>query len=406
MRILLVHNNFDVQGGAEVFYHDVGRVLEEHDHDVAYFSAAGTGESEQWGHFFPNVANYNEGGAVRKLLSFPSMVYSRKSQQSITKLIEEFKPDVVHAFATYVKLTPSVLAAAKSMGVPVVMSCNDYKHICPNYKLYHSGRICEECKGGKFYRAAVNRCCHGSATYSVASSLEAYFHGSIDVYKKNVDLFLFASEFMARKTEEFWGADSFRWGRLRNPFDFHKHDVGASVGSYGLYFGRLIDEKGVDRLLEAAAMARDVQIRVVGEGPETERLKRMVTENKLENVQMLGPMWGSDLSDVLGNCRFVVVPSIWHENFPYVIFQAFAAGKPVLGAERGGIPELVEEGTRGWVYDVDDIKVLSDKLKKISKLDDAEIQQMGENAKQYIVDNFGDETIHIELMSAYERVLA
>lgn len=405
MRILLVHNNFAVQGGAEVFYHDVGRVLEEHGHDVAYFSAAGTGESERWGHFFPHVANYNEGGSVSKLLSFPSMVYSRKSQQSITKLIKEFKPDVVHAFATYVKLTPSVLAAAKNMGVPVVMSCNDYKHICPNYKLYHSGSVCEECKGGKFYRAAVNRCCHGSTTFSVASSLEAYFHSSIDVYKKNVDLFLFASEFMARKTEEFWGADSFHWGRLRNPFDFHKHDVGASVGSYALYFGRLIDEKGVDRLLDAAAIARDVQIRVVGEGPETERLQRMVAKNKLENVQMLGPMWDSDLSDVLGNCRFVVVPSIWHENFPYVIFQAFAAGKPVLGAERGGIPELVEEGTRGWVYDVDDIRVFSVKLQKICKLDDAEIKQMGENAKQYIVDNFGDKTIHAELMSAYDRVL-
>ena len=401
MKVLLVHNNYDLQGGAEVFYRDVGRVLEENGHQVAYFSAGGSGDHEQWGEYFPAVAEYKGGSVIQKLISFPSMVYSKESHRCITKLIKAFKPDVLHAFATYVKLTPSVLAAAKQEGIPVVMSCNDYKHICPNYKLYHSGRICEECKGGKFYKALSNKCCHGSTSYSAASMAEAYVHSQMNIYKNNVNKFLFASDFMAKKTEEFWGNETFSWAKLCNPFNSAQHDVGAAVGDYGLYFGRLIDEKGVDRLLQAAALSRDVKLKIVGEGPDSEQLETFVAKMGLSNVELVGPKWGDELSDILGNCRFVVVPSIWHENFPYVIFQAFAAGKPVLGTNRGGIPELVEDGKRGWIYDVDNIPGLAAKLKDISLLETSVIKSMGDAAKSYVVKQFSDEKFYSDLIGIY-----
>ncbi len=405
MKILLVHNNYDIQGGAEVFYRDVGRVLEENGHDVAYFSVAGSEAPEEWGKYFPSAAEYKGGRMIQKIVSFPSMVYSLETQKCITRLIQDFKPDVMHAFATYVKLTPSVLAAAKKMGVPVVMSCNDYKHICPNYKLYHSGKICEECKGGKFYRAVANKCCHGSLSYSAASMAEAYTHKILDVYKKNVDRFLFASEFMAKKTEEFWGEDAFSWRKLSNPFDTVKHDIDSSVGDYGLYFGRLIDEKGVHYLLEAAALASDVKLKIVGEGPDRDKLQAMVSESNFDNVEIVGPKWGDDLTELLGECRFVVVPSLWHENFPYVIFQAFAAGKPVLGTNRGGIPELVSDGVRGWIYSADNVHELSDKLREICLMDDAVLDRMGKSAKDYVNDEFSDSKFYTDLIGIYEELL-
>ncbi len=102
--------------------------------------------------------------------------------------------------------------------VPVVISCNDYKHICPNYKLFHHGKLCDDCKEGKFYKCVTNKCSHNSFSYSVASSFESYIHHFLNIYKKNINLFLFASDFMAYKTEDFWGKDSFRWGKLLNPY--------------------------------------------------------------------------------------------------------------------------------------------------------------------------------------------
>lgn len=405
MKVLLAHNNFAVTGGAEVFYHEVGRVLSEQGHQVAYFSAINDAAETPWRDYFPSVASYSEGGLFAKAINLSRIVYNRTAKEAMAKLIADFKPDIIHAFAIYVQLTPAILDAAREAGVPVVMSCNDYKHICPNYKLYHHGKVCEECKGGKFYRATANRCCHNSITYSLASTAEAYTHNWLNIYRKNVHTFLFASEFMARKTEEFWGRETFRWKMLRNPFDARKHAVSNEVGDYALYFGRLIDEKGVNVLLDAALLAQDVPLIVVGDGPELESLRQQAAAHDLTQLQFVGAKWGDELDQILRGCRFVVVPSLWHENFPYVILQSFAMGKPVIGSNRGGIPELVAHGARGLVYEANDAAALADAM-RLLMADRDRAKQMGAAAKRYVDAEFNDERFYANLMQIYSGVLS
>lgn len=405
MRIILCHNNYSVSGGAEVFYHEVGRVLSEQGHQVAYFSAMSEKVCSPWRDYFPPVVSYSQGGLPAKVINFPRMVYNGNAKQKMGRLIEDFKPDIIHAFAIYVQLTPAILDAAREAGVPVVMSCNDYKHICPNYKLYHHGKICEECNGGKFYRAIVNRCCHDSMAYSVASTVEAYVHNWMNIYRKNVHTFLFASEFMANKTETFWGKGNFRWRMLRNPFEAKQHSASIEVGNYALYFGRLIDEKGLNVLLDAAALARDVPLVVVGDGPDLDKLKQQAAAQSLTHVQFVGAKWGDELDQILRGCRFVVVPSLWHENFPYVILQSFAVGKPVIGSNRGGIPELVAHGERGLVYEATDAAALAEAMCLLMAHSD-QTKQMGEAAKKYVNTEFNDERFYANLIKIYGGVLA
>ncbi len=404
MRVLLAHNNFPVTGGAEVFYHQVGRVLEVHGNDVAYFSAA-SGDMSEWGSYFPEAADYKSDGLMERLIAFPAMVYSKKAKAAFAKLISDFRPDIIHVFAIYVKLTPSILDAAREAGVPVVMSCNDYKHICPNYKLYHHGHLCEECRGERFYRAAVNRCCHNSSVYSVASMLESYVHAFLNIYRKNVHTFLFASDFMARKTEEFWGADSFVWKKLGNPFDSTKYITSYSSTGSVLYFGRLIDEKGVDILIRAAAQLPDVSFRIVGDGPDMRALQKLSCNLGANNITFAGPKWGDDIERELQDCRMVVVPSVWYENYPYVINQAFAFGKPVIGSNRGGIPELVQHGERGLIYEASDPNALAGAVRQLwDKSDLSEV--MGRNAKAFADSEFNDEIFYQSLKAIYTEVLA
>jgi glycosyltransferase involved in cell wall biosynthesis len=403
LRILLAHNFYSVTGGAEVFYHEVGRVLAEQGHEVAWFSGREEDADTPWTSYFPAAADYSNGGLLRRVLSFPKMVYNVEAKAAMSRLIADFQPDVIHAFATYVRLTPAILDAAREAGVPVVLSCNDYKHLCPNYKLYHHGHICEECKGGHFYRALVNRCCHGSLAISAASMLEGYVHDWLDIWRKNVSCFLFASEFMANKTEEFWGKGSVKIDFLPNPFDATKYHVPANVGQYILYFGRLIGEKGVDNLIEAARLAPDVPVVIVGDGPDREKLEAIA--RPLSNVRLVGPAWGEDLSRWLHDARAVVVPSLWHENFPYVIFQAFAASKPVIGSRRGGIPELVEAGSHGWTYAATDVAQLAERMKAVLSVPDAEIAAMGEAAREYVTRQFNDAAIYQRLTRIYKGVL-
>ncbi len=405
MRVLLVHNNYRVTGGAEVFYHEVGRILEFNGHEVAYFSCHEEGLSTAWSRYYPVAGEHRDLGLIGGIAGFPSMVYSKKAKHSMARVIDDFEPDIVHAFAIYVKLTPSVLDAATAAGIPIVMSCNDYKHICPNYKLYHHGRICEECKGGRFYRTVVNRCCHDSMIYSFASSMEAYVHGFMNIYRKNVHTFLFASEFMARKTEEFWGKESFRWRKLRNPFDSTKFEATYRTNGPVLYFGRLIDEKGIDILIQAAMFLPECSFRIVGDGPDAEKYKMVVAESGMKNIEFAGAKWGEEMDFELAACRFVVVPSVWHENFPYVINQAFAFGKPVVGSNRGGIPELVKNGERGLIYEASDPGALADAIRELWQTP-ARVEEMGRIAKTYADQEYNDSHFSQTLESIYEEVLS
>ncbi|MCF6218703.1 MAG: glycosyltransferase family 4 protein [Gammaproteobacteria bacterium] len=405
MKVLLAHNNYTITGGAEVFYRGVGRVLEKNGHEVAYFSCQEGGLDTQWADYFPKSVDYQSGGFAQKIQAFPAMVYSKKSKQAMARLIEDFKPDIIHAFAIYVKLTPSILDAAREAGIPVVMSCNDYKHICPSYKLYHRGKICEECKGGKFYRAVVNRCAHDSMVYSVASGIEAYVHNYLNIYRKNIHTFLFSSEFMAHKTEEFWGKDTFRWRKLRNPFDSTKYQATYTPKGSVLFFGRIIDEKGVDILVQAAAQLPQVSFRLVGDGPDLSSLKEMAENLGVKNIVFTGAKWGEEMDEELKQCAFVVVPSIWHENFPYVINQSFAFGKPVVGSNRGGITELVAHGERGLIYKATDSAALAQTVRELWN-DSQRIKTMGQRAKEFSDREFNDQSLYQTLHGIYTEVLS
>ncbi|MBU0614328.1 glycosyltransferase family 4 protein [Patescibacteria group bacterium] len=404
MKIVLTHNYFNPIGGAEVFYHEVGRVLEENGHEVAYFSPDDENIISPWKKYFPKTADYKNSGIIQGIVHIKDMIYSNKVKENFEKLLDDFKPDLVHVFAIYVRLTPSILDACTEHHIPVIMSCNDYKHICPNYKLFQHGHLCEACKGGKFYNAVLNKCSKDSIKYSVASAMEAYVHNFTDVYRKNIHTFLFASEFMAAKTEEFWGKETFRWDLLKNPFESQKYPLVKEYNDYILYFGRLIDEKGVDILIRAMKLAPDAKLKIVGNGPDGDMLMELVQNLHLENVEFLGPKWGSDLDDILKFARFIVIPSKWHENFPYVILQSFAYGKAVVGTDRGGIPELVKNNQFGLVYPADDFEVLAEKIRYLWDNPDLAVS-MGISAKEYMDKNFNDEKFYATILRIYDKVL-
>ena len=400
-KILLVHKFHRLTGGADVFYFEVGRVLKEHGHEVAYFSTEHDENSSEGRLFTVENPDYSVGSVIAKLSAFSKVVYSKKNKELMLRAIEEFEPDVIHAFAVHVHLTPSVLEAAKIKCVPVVMSCNDYKHICPNYKLYDGNEICESCKGGKFYNAILKSCCHSSLSYSLASSIEAYTHERKKIYSKYINKYLFASEFMLNKTKDFWGGD-FEAGILKNPFDATKYHPKYG-GEYGLYFGRIIGEKGVKELVLAASTI-EVPIKIVGDGPDLEAARRLAADIGADNVEFTGALWGEELDMILMRAAFVIVPSLWHENFPYVIFQAFAFGKPVLGSNRGGIPELVGNNSRGLIFDPNDQSEFSKKLVEMfSQV--PRVIEMGKSARDYVVREFADEVFYSTLIEHYRSVL-
>lgn len=404
MRILLAHKFHRLTGGAEVFYFEVGRVLEKNGHEVAYFSTTDENTIKSpYEKYFVKAPNFKSSNTLNQFKAFLKIPYNFDSKKKFRALVNDFKPDLIHAFGVATQISPSIFDVAKKEGIPLVVSLNDYKHICPNYKLFHHNKLCEDCKGGKYYNAVLNKCSHDSLSFSFASAVESYVHSWLNIYRKNIDLFLFASEFMAKKTEEFWGKDSFKWGRLRNPFTISEKPVEEVRENYGLYFGRLSDEKGVELILNALKKKKEIPFRIVGDGPLMNELKRIVAEQNLNNITFLGAMWGEALEDVLYKAKFVVVSSVWHENFPYVILQSLAAGIPVIGSNLGGIPELLSQG-RGLLFDVTNNQSLQEAIEKINT--DAELRSdVSNKGRLYVEKNFNETCFYEEIMSNYKRLL-
>jgi glycosyltransferase involved in cell wall biosynthesis len=148
-----------------------------------------------------------------------------------------------------------------------------------------------------------------------------------------------------------------------------------------------------------------VPLVVVGDGPDLAALKLQADAHGLNHVSFVGAKWGKELDQILRDCRFVVVPSLWHENFPYVILQAFAMGKPVIGSKRGGITELVAHGERGLVYEATDANALAKAMQTL-KMDSALTKNMSVAAKHYADSEFNDEKFYADIMNIYNGVLA
>jgi len=401
MRVLLAHKFHRLTGGAEVFYFNVGDTLSEKGHSVAYFSTEHEENIKTENSYFVSTPKYDSKSLREKIFGSLDIFYSVSKKKDMLKAIDEFKPDVIHVFAIHIHLTPSILVAAKERNIPVVMSCNDYKHICPNYKLYAQEKLCEACKGNKFYNATLKRCSQNSLLFSMASSAEAYIHNLMGIYDKYIDKYLFASKFMLDKTKEFWPQKKVNYGILKNPFDSSEYSPKYD-GSYGLYFGRIIEEKGVDILIDELG-GLDFPVKIIGDGPDKLKLENICKEKGISNIEFLGPQWGDDLQKILIEAKLVIVPSTWHENFPYVIFQAFASGKPVIGSQRGGIPELIGD-SRGLTFDPELTGDLRNAFTTLIS-DDTLAMELGKNARKYITDEFSKEKFYYSLIENYKSVI-
>ena len=125
---------------------------------------------------------------------------------------------------------------------------------------------------------------------------------------------------------------------------------------YYCYVGRLSREKGVQTLINAARQL-SCKLVVVGTGPLKDRLT-----HESDNIRFVGFKEWDELKALLGKAKFMVIPSEWYENNPISVIESLCLGTPVLGADIGGIPELIGEGN-GMLFRAGDEEDLREKIR-------------------------------------------
>ena len=362
MRILLVNKFHWPKGGSEKYYFELGELLKKHGHEVAYFSMEDeknvmTGDKE---YFVPKF-DLNQGSKLKAL----DVIYNKENRKLMEKALDEFKPDVVHLNNFQRQLSASIIQPCVKRNIPVVFTAHDVQAICPAITMMDNDKnVCELCMGGK-YTNCIKKCCNkGSKLKSVLGAVEGYYYRSKNIYTKKIDYIITPSEFYRGKFIQD-GVNENKIEAIHNSIEMNDYNIETLDEGYALYFGRLSKEKGILNLIDAFVKTKSKGLLyIAGEGPEKETIENIIKENKLEDrVKLLGFLNKEQMTDVTRKCRFVVVPSIWYENCPYSVLETLAIGKPVIGANIGGIPELVNHNDNGFIYDtVEELTSYMDKL--------------------------------------------
>jgi glycosyltransferase involved in cell wall biosynthesis len=404
MRTLLSINNYYYpRGGAEAVFLEHNRLFENHGWNVVPFAMKHQRNlPTPWSEHFVDEMEFGERYTLgQKLVRAPRVIYSMQARRRLSGLIDACHPDVCHAHNIYHHISPSILGLLRKRGIPVVLTLHDLKIACPAYNMLTHDGICERCRDGRLYNVALHRCIKGSRTLSAVVMLEAILHRMIGSYTRCVSRFVVPSRFYAEKFQE-WGFPPTMFRHVPNFVNVARIEPVFKSGDRILYFGRLSREKGLRTLVCAAAQAR-CKLAIAGTGPELETLRGLAASTGAD-VRFLGYLTGNELHKAVQGARAVVLPSEWYENAPMSILEAYALGKPVIGAQIGGIPELVKFDVTGILFSSGDINSLAQALDRIQGCADQELEQMGRAGRRWVEQEFTSDIYRQRMLDVYSEI--
>ena len=376
MKILMVNKFLYPRGGCETYMLQLAEELKAKGHEVEYFGMYDEKNTvgNSLGLYTTNM-DFHSKGAARFLYPF-KIIYSTEAQRKLGKVLDAFKPDVVHMNNINFQLTPSVIYAVKKRNIPLVQTVHDYQMICPNHLLYSFGEVkpCERCIGGSKFHCAKYNCIHGSKAKSLIGSIEAKLYEILKTYRK-VDLYICPSKFLE---EKLLAASELYRGKTLAVHNFiEKKKMPEKITPekpYVAFASRLSKEKGVTLLYEAAKMLPEYSFLVAGSGPDGDCLK------EVPNITMKGFLTGDELTSLMANAKVMLLPSVWYENCPLSILETHSFGVPVITMNSGGMAELVEDGKTGVLIQEPTAEAVAEAIRRCFE-DDAYYSVLKQNCE-------------------------
>ena len=384
MRILIVNKFLYPNGGSETYIFKVGKWFQENGHKVEYFGM------EHEGRIVGNSVNaytsnmdFHEGSKLSKLTYPFKTIYSKEARQKIKQVLDDFKPDVVHLNNFNYQLTPSIILEIKkwNKNCRIVYTAHDGQLVCPNHLMRNPNNHenCEKCLGGSFINCFKNSCIHGSKAKSLIGTMEAEYWNLNGVYK-NIDSIICCSEFMKTKLDSnpIFSKKTIALHNFIDKVEWRN----TEKKDYVLYFGRYSEEKGTDVLVNACKELPDIKFVFAGKGP----LESMV--NGVSNIENVGFQSGFELEKLIREAKFSICPSSCYENCPFSVMESQMFGTPVLGANIGGIPELIKVGETGELFKSGDKNDLVHKIKLMYNSDINKYVSYCRNTKFKSIDEY------------------
>lgn len=381
MRVLIAHNDYGAPSGEEHAILSIASLLESKGHSVSWCRRSSA----------------EIRGLSGQAKAFVSGIYSYVSRRRITGLVVRDRPDLVQVQNLYPFLSPSILGACRKRRVPVVMRCPNYRLFCPNSLHLSHGEICERCLGGKEYWCVLRNCERDyfkSLGYALRTAVARISRSILD----NVHVFIVLSEFQKRRFIE-GGIPAERIEILPNVVP----EVGgqtSEVGDLITFVGRSSPEKGIEDFVAAARALPELPFAVAG---STDRMPWLVQQGP-KNIRWLGFLHEKELNEAYARSRLLVFPFRWFEGFPNVVTRAMAIQKPVLASRIGALPEIIDDGRTGLLFEMGNVENIVARIRELYS-DNDRCRAMGEKGRQKALAQYSPDVVYRRLMEIYQKAI-
>lgn len=378
-RILVVHNRYQAAGGEDSVVDDEVALLRERGHAVETY-----------------LRDNRELEHLGALDAFGQALWARRSARELEALLAAFRPDVVHVHNTFARVSASVYWPAARASVPVVQTLHNFRLMCVQAMLLREGRVCEDCVGRVPWRGVLHACYRGSRAQSAGLAAVVGLHRALGTYRSRVTRYIALTEFCRRKFIE-GGLPAHRI--MVKPNFVPDPAPAGEPRRGGLFVGRLSPEKGVDVLLAALDEVPGAEIDVVGAGPEAAKVAAH------PRARLLGWRAPHEVRARMARAAYLVMPSLWYENFPRTLVEAFASGLPVIASRLGALEELVEDRFTGLLFEPGSAQSLARRIAAAER-EPAAMRRMGRHARLVYETAYTPRTNYEQLMAIYDSAIA
>jgi len=387
MHVLVGHNYYQLPGGEDNVFAAETQMIESSGHQLTRYTAHNDS--------LAGMGPVRVGGKT---------LWNRTAFSELQGLLRASRPDVCHFHNTFPLMSPAVFHAAKSSGVPVVLTLHNYRLICPSAVLMREGRTCQQCVGKAVPIGAVqHRCYRESRVASAGVAAMLSVHHLLQTWRKKIDLYIALTDFARDKFIE-GGLPADRIAVKPN-FIYPDPGMSESRENYALFVGRLANEKGVRTMLEAWRLSQSADhrpvLRIAGDGPLAEEVRNAAAT--VPGVEWLGPLRRDEVTRQMKGAATLIFPSIWYEGLPLTILEAFATGLPVIASDLGSMPELIDAGRTGLLFKPGSASDLADKVLWAAS-HKQEMKRMSAAARQEFERKYTREKNYQLLMECYQRV--
>lgn len=365
MKILMVNKFLHPNGGSETYIFNLGNELIRQGHEVQYFGMEHekriVGNSLE---LYTDNMDFHT-GKLQKLLYPFKIIFSLEAYKKMLKVLENYEPDVVHVNNFNFQLTPSILYAVRDYNkrrktsIKIIYTAHDTQLVCPNHLMQNpiTKERCDACLHNGVVQCTKNKCIHGSRVKSLLGTVENTLYSILKSYKL-FDTIICPSRFLKDKLD----ADSVLREKtlvLHNFVEITKSEKEIQKEDYILYFGRFSEEKGIKTLLEVCKKLKDIKFHFAGSGPLEKEIQ------KIPNIELRGFLSGVELTDEIRKAKLVVIPSECYENCPFTVMETQLCGTPILASNLGGIPELMQNGVSGELFEAGNTEEIIEKIESL-----------------------------------------